>query len=371
MRYRAFGLLLAVLTFGCASSVGIDRASMPDEDDISTAEMRDILSAGSALVLDARPRMEWAISHLPGAKNVAPRAGLPMSEYVSDVAEVERVAGGDRSRPIVLYCNGPHCGKSKRLTAELQKAGFTRVARYQLGAPVWRALGGVMVTELEGAQHVFRNDRTAVWVDARDRAAFESGSLPRARHIPPDQVKAAKDDGRLPMEDHNTRIIVFAPDAARARSVAEAIAREAFHNVSFFEGDYQAIPERVADAPRLPSVDLPPELDRVLRDYERAWQAKDEDALAALFAEDGFVMSNTRPPVRGREAIRNEYRDAGGALALRALAYGTEGSIGWIIGAFGRDASADSGKFILALRRAGDGRWLIAADIDNSNRPPQ
>jgi superfamily II DNA or RNA helicase len=40
------------------------------------------------------------------------------------------------------------------------------------------------------------------------------------------------------LEDHNTRIIVFGRDAEQARAVAEAIAREAFHNVSFFSGSY-------------------------------------------------------------------------------------------------------------------------------------
>jgi ketosteroid isomerase-like protein len=117
-------------------------------------------------------------------------------------------------------------------------------------------------------------------------------------------------------------------------------------------------------------VELPPELARVLRDYEKAWQAKDAAALAELFAEDGFVLSNTRMPVRGRAAIRATYADGGGPLSLRALEYAVEGSIGWIIGAYGPDSSIDSGKFVLALRRAKDGRWLIAADIDNSNRRP-
>jgi hypothetical protein len=37
----------------------------------------------------------------------------------------------------------------------------------------------------------------------------------------------------LPMEDHNTRIIVFGSNAREARAVADAIASEAFHNVSF------------------------------------------------------------------------------------------------------------------------------------------
>jgi ketosteroid isomerase-like protein len=130
----------------------------------------------------------------------------------------------------------------------------------------------------------------------------------------------------------------------------------------------QTPPER---AP-LPSVQLPPELDRVLRDYERAWQARDAAALAELFAEDGFVLPNGEPPSRGRAAIREAYANAGGSLALRALAYHTDGSAGWIIGAFaGSAGEPDAGKFVLALRRGADGRWLIAADIDNMSQRPR
>ena len=127
---------------------------------------------------------------------------------------------------------------------------------------------------------------------------------------------------------------------------------------------------QVDTAAPLASIELPPALDRVLRDYERAWQARDPSALAALFADDGFVLSNQRPPVRGRAAIRAAYKDGGGPLSLRALAYATEGPVGYIIGAFGpRAGDKDTGKFVLALRRDGDGRWLIAADMDNSSQP--
>ncbi|HEY3054596.1 MAG TPA: nuclear transport factor 2 family protein [Thermoanaerobaculia bacterium] len=129
-----------------------------------------------------------------------------------------------------------------------------------------------------------------------------------------------------------------------------------------------ALPVFAADP--LPSVKLPPELDRVLRDYERAWRAHDPDALSALFAEDGFVLASTKPPVRGRAAIREAYAHAGGDLALRALAYEKAGSVSYIIGAFGRTEGApDSGKFILALRRE-KGRWMITADMDNSSHKP-
>lgn len=57
-------------------------------------------------------------------------------------------------------------------------------------------------------------------------------------------------------------------------------------------------------------------------------------------------------------------------MALRALAYATEGPVGYIIGTFGPAAGEeDRGKFVLALRRGADRRWLITADIDNSSRP--
>lgn len=54
-------------------------------------------------------------------------------------------------------------------------------------------------------------------------------------------MKQAKDDGRLPMDDHNTRIVVFGSDAKDARAVADAIAGAAFHNVSFVAEPIQQV----------------------------------------------------------------------------------------------------------------------------------
>jgi ketosteroid isomerase-like protein len=119
---------------------------------------------------------------------------------------------------------------------------------------------------------------------------------------------------------------------------------------------------------QLQSVELPPALARVLTDYEVAWQNKDAAALAALFAEDGFVLSSGVPPVRGRAQIQKHYAGRGGPLALRALAFATEGSIGYIIGGFaGRKGDPDSGKFTLTLRKGPGDRWLIMSDMDNGN----
>ena len=117
-------------------------------------------------------------------------------------------------------------------------ADFTNTSRYQLGAPTWRALVGLMEIEPDGMRYMWESDRTAVWFDVRTADEFAAGSLPGARHLPKAEVGKAKDDGRLPMDDHNTRIVVFGADGAQATAVGEEIAKNAFHNVTYFAGAF-------------------------------------------------------------------------------------------------------------------------------------
>ena len=114
-----------------------------------------------------------------------------------------------------------------------------------------------------------------------------------------------------------------------------------------------------------PSIQLPPELARVLTDYENAYR-EGGAPLAALFAEDGYVLASGQPPIQGRTAI-GAYYGKGGPLALRAFANATQGDVGYILGAYtyGR-GETDVGKFTLTLRQK-DGRWLIVSDMDNGN----
>ena len=118
----------------------------------------------------------------------------------------------------------------------------------------------------------------------------------------------------------------------------------------------------------LPSVDLPPELNRVLRDYEKHWKANDGAALSELFTADGFI--NRGGWIRGKDAIRAAYARSGGDLRLRAVGYATGDTVGYIVGGYRYgDATSDGGKFVLTLRRAPRGEWKIAADLDAANRP--
>ncbi len=129
-------------------------------------------------------------------------------------------------------------------------------------------------------------------------------------------------------------------------------------------------PAPVDRAAKLPaSVPLPRELDRVLRDYEEAWRARDARKVAALFAEEGYVLSGGRPPVAGRAAIEQYYAGQGGPLFLRAFHFGVSGDTAFLLGGYAyAEGAPDDGKFTLTLRRGPGGRWLIVSDMDNPNR---
>ena len=103
--------------------------------------------------------------------------------------------------------------------------------RYQLGIPTWRAAGGVCAIELAGSgmsspEMGPQSSSTRARSRSSSRGRFRApATLPRSLVIEGKdvgEVKRAKDDGRLPMEDHNTRIVVLGTDAAAAQYVAEA-----------------------------------------------------------------------------------------------------------------------------------------------------
>jgi rhodanese-related sulfurtransferase len=236
-----------------APTAGLDRPRVFDgvlndgspSPEVSTAELQLALQTDSAIVLDARPYEEFAVSHIPGARTVPGKPGTTPAMYVADVDQIVRTIP-NKGQALILYCNGLNCGRSKRFAEELVKAGYQSVRRYQLGAPAWRALGGVMQVEKPALIRLLAQDATAVLIDGRET----KNSAPRLRNstwIALADASKAKDDGRLPMTDHNTRILVVGDDAAQARSVGEAIVHDAFHNVSFYAGSARELKELQAD----------------------------------------------------------------------------------------------------------------------------
>jgi rhodanese-related sulfurtransferase len=202
----------------------------PKTPEVSTADVRRVLADGSAIVVDSRKRAEFVAGHIAGAKNA------------TTIEDVSNLAGGDKSKGLVLYCNGPNCQASRTLSEQLLNAGFTNVKRYQLGIPMWRALSGPVEIELEGVLRVYKIDQTARIFDARTAADFAKASLPGTHNVPADQLAA---DGLrkapMPSDDFNTRIILFGRDGAQARQLVDAILKTPMQNVSYFPGTFDAL----------------------------------------------------------------------------------------------------------------------------------
>jgi rhodanese-related sulfurtransferase len=236
---------------GCANAQGINiyQATLAEPNqktqEVSTEQVRRIVADGSAIILDTRKRSEYVAGHIPGARNVAPPPEAPPAEYV---AAVERLVGGDKNKALVLYCNGPFCQASRLVSEQLVAAGFTNIRRYQLGIPIWRALGGPTEVELEGILRIYKVDRSAVFFDARTAEDFSKGSLPGAHNVPADKLPSGRLQGSnwltntpLPRDDFNTRIVLFGRDSAQARTLADALSTIPWHNVTYFPGTFETL----------------------------------------------------------------------------------------------------------------------------------
>jgi rhodanese-related sulfurtransferase len=238
IKVSAIALGLLTTTAAHADNIGILQATLAEANqttaEVSTEQLRRILTDKSAIVLDTRTRDEFDAGHIPGARNLdAPATG--------QVAAVDRIVGGNKDAALVLYCNGPFCQASRRLAGQLAAEGFRNVRRYQLGIPVWRALGGPTAIGTGGITRVFGIDRTAVFIDARPASEFASGSVSGAQNAPLEDVISGKVKVALPEDDFNRRIILFGRDAAQARQLADLLSKRPWHNVSYFPGSFEAL----------------------------------------------------------------------------------------------------------------------------------
>jgi len=224
MRYRSLIVLLA----SAALLFSVRAVYCQSGMEVSTEEFKHILEGGKVHVVDVRPAQEYAISHIPGSINIYENEIERMLEFCPE-----------KGAEILLYCNGPYCHKSIRVAEQLIAKGYTNVKRYQHGLPVWRAFGNTAETDLAGFKYVFARDKSAVFVDARPKSEFDQGTLPGAVNVKIDEAEEANKDGRLPYNDHGTRVIVFGNSAAQARELAGEIARRAYWNSSYFSGTFQ------------------------------------------------------------------------------------------------------------------------------------
>ncbi len=126
---RTSALVTAVLAIGCSPSASNTPApaepatqaadasgSLPDRD---PALAKRMIEEEGGILLDVRTPQEFDEAHLEGAVN------LSHDQIESQLAEIEALTGGDKSKPIVTYCrSGNRAGKAR---TTLEAAGYTNV----------------------------------------------------------------------------------------------------------------------------------------------------------------------------------------------------------------------------------------------------
>jgi rhodanese-related sulfurtransferase/DNA-binding transcriptional ArsR family regulator len=109
-------------------SDGVEALEPLSRNDLATR-----LAEGSVTILDVRPADEFAMGHIPGARNVS-------------LSEMERIAPTlDPGAEIVAYCRGPYCIYAHQAVIALRKQGFN-ARRLEGGLPEWREDGRQVIT---------------------------------------------------------------------------------------------------------------------------------------------------------------------------------------------------------------------------------
>jgi len=106
--------------------------------------------------------------------------------------------------------------------------------------------------------------------------------------------------------------------------------------------------------------------------YVTASNEGDAEALAGLYAEDALLLPPDHEPIHGRDAIVEFWRqgtDEG--LEVSTLRLEVDGDVAYMVGRYRlpptQEESADSGQYVLCLKRQPDGSWKLTADIWNGS----
>jgi uncharacterized protein (TIGR02246 family) len=127
-------------------------------------------------------------------------------------------------------------------------------------------------------------------------------------------------------------------------------------------------------------------VESAIRRYVEASNRGDVATLASLYAEDAMLLPPDHEPIQGRQAIRAFWQqgtDEG--LEVTNMAFEVNGDLGYLVGQYHLPATdeepADSGKYVMCLKRERDGSWKVTADIwnqsgdadddDDDSSPPQ
>lgn len=123
--------------------------------------------------------------------------------------------------------------------------------------------------------------------------------------------------------------------------------------------------------PILPSVQLPPELARLLREFGKNWRS--ESGLAPLLTEDSMLVKrDMKNWVKGRDIASGVWsRTYGEEITLVPVGYQIDNSTGYIMAYLGDTDPEPTlwGQAMIALKKEKDGQWRIVGKMISEGYP--
>ncbi len=127
--YALLTALRAVATNRIADAERAARAYLGDPiEAVSRMQLLERVASVVAVVLDLRPREEYAAGHVAGA------ISIPLAELEARLAELPA------DLEVVAYCRGPYCAMAPQGVALLRRLG-RRATRMEAGFPEWSLAG--------------------------------------------------------------------------------------------------------------------------------------------------------------------------------------------------------------------------------------
>ena len=130
---EALSLWLALRDASVARLAEVERAVRDylgaDVEAIGRDELLARLRKSEIVLVDVRPREEFAAGHIPGARSI------PLDELEQRLAELPA------DREVIAYCRGPFCAYAHEAVRQLRETGRT-ARRLKDGWPEWHLSDG-------------------------------------------------------------------------------------------------------------------------------------------------------------------------------------------------------------------------------------
>jgi len=209
---------------------------------ISTDELKAMIETKKSdfVLLDVRTKEEFEDAHIITAINIPEKSFEKLAPTMLP----------EKNKLLVLYCSGVKCGKSKRTANIAKRLGYTNLAIYNEGFPVWEEKGYKIVP---GATYEAKIETTKIkpeelkklidtgskdylLIDVRDASEYKEGHIPTAINIPANEIASKQDI--LPKE---YRIIVYCNAGSRSYMGYRKLMRMEYKNINqILFSDWQA-----------------------------------------------------------------------------------------------------------------------------------